>query len=149
MISPKRKMVTTHFSLVESHRAFTENPFMDGNGPCDVFSFGFFVHFLIIQPSVSMTSHFPILLFTECMTHHRISFQCHTHGKYRDRDFALSEETMESPKPRTGTVVIESFHVEMTFIVCHESQRRYDMKHGNEIRWEKQTNNHKSKGNTT
>mmetsp|Transcript_18300 Transcript_18300/g.34756 ORF Transcript_18300/g.34756 Transcript_18300/m.34756 type:complete len:331 (-) Transcript_18300:73-1065(-) len=109
--------VEVGFSLIKSYRTLAKDPFMDGNGPCNVFSFGFFVDVLIIHPSVAVTGDFPVLLFTECVTHDGVSFQCHAHGKDRDGHFAFGKETVEPPKARTGTVVIESFHVEMTFIV--------------------------------
>lgn len=91
---------------------------MDSNAACNVLSLGFFVDILVVHPSVSVTGDFPILLFSECVANNRIAFERHPNSKDRDGHFAFGKETVEPPKTRTGSVVIKSFHVEMTFIVC-------------------------------
>ena len=110
--------VASYFSLIKSDGTLSNDSFMNGNRPCNMFPFGFFVDVLVIDPSVSVTGHFPILLLSQGVADDRIPFQRHAHGKDRDGNFASGKETVESPKACAGAIVVQRFHVEVTFVFC-------------------------------
>ena len=51
--------ILTHFSLIDPNRPFPKEPFMNLYSPGNVFPFGEFIDVLIVEPTVTMTGHFP------------------------------------------------------------------------------------------
>jgi hypothetical protein len=107
----------THLALIKAHGAFAKNSFVDRNATSNMFTLGFFVHILVVDPSVTVTRYFPVGLFTQGVAHDGIAFQGHADGKNCHGHFALGKETVQTPKAGTSSVVIESLHVDMTLII--------------------------------